>query len=213
MRGLYPIVDLSTCARHGLDPIDVARAILPACPPVLQLRAKRATPRETLALLRKLVALTRGSQTLLFANDRPDLALMAGCDGVHLGQDDAPIEAVRALAPNLRVGLSSHTQVELELALQHAPDYVAYGPVFATSTKSDAEAPVGIDGLRAAHRIATGKGIPLVAIGGLTLDAMPNVAPHADLVCVISALMAPTLSSVTERATQLQGACKTYMRA
>jgi thiamine-phosphate pyrophosphorylase len=200
MQGLYPIVDVQTCERHGLGPLEVARALLSCSPAILQLRAKAQPPRETLALLRELVGMTRGTPTLVFANDRPDLALMAGCDGVHLGQQDLPLEAVRALAPGLRVGLSTHSRLQLTEALAGAPDYVAYGPIFTTSTKQDAEPCVGTLGLRTAHAQALAARVPLVAIGGIDEDSLDDVAPHAELVCVISALMGSAVRDVAERA-------------
>jgi thiamine-phosphate pyrophosphorylase len=203
MQGLYPIVDLETCAQHQLEPVDVARVLLQNRPPVLQLRAKSHAPRDVLALLRELAALTRGTPTLLFANDRPDLALMAGCDGVHLGQTDVPPEAVRVMAPGLAIGLSSHSPEQLRLALAERPAYVAYGPVFVTSTKRDADPCVGLDGLARAHAQARAAGIPLVAIGGVAEHSAVDVAQRADMVSLISALMGPSLSAVAERARRL----------
>jgi thiamine-phosphate pyrophosphorylase len=203
MRGLYPIIDLQSCVQHGLGPVEVARALLTACPPIVQLRAKSSGPREVLAVLRELAAVTRSTSTLLFANDRPDLALMAGCDGVHLGQQDVPIAAVRAMAPGLRVGLSSHSLQELSEALDAAPFYVAYGPIFPTDTKLDAEPCVGLDGLVKASALARARNIPLVAIGGLGPESLPRVALLADAVSVISAVMAPSVAEVSERALRL----------
>src|SRR5580692_9277912 len=109
MRGLYAIVDAGALDVRGLDPLAFAEAVLSVSPAALQLRAKNVSARETLALLRALAPMCHRSGVLLVANDRPDLALMAGCDLVHVGQDDMPIERVRRIAPGLGVGISTHT--------------------------------------------------------------------------------------------------------
>src|SRR5688572_585280 len=107
MRGLYPIVDLDSLSKNGVAALELTAAVLSARPPLLQLRAKHQTPREVLELLRRVRPLCRAAGTLLFANDRPDLALLAEADGVHVGQDDLPLEDVRRLPGSLRVGVST----------------------------------------------------------------------------------------------------------
>jgi thiamine-phosphate pyrophosphorylase len=192
LRGLYPIVDVDTLRRDNLSAVAFAEQVLSARPPLLQLRAKSAKGRETLELLRALLPICHAAGALLFANDRPDLALLAGTDGVHVGQHDLPLAEVRRLAPNLRVGVSTHTLAELEQALVERPDYVAFGPVFATASKLDHEDVVGMQGLAAAHALASAAAVPLVAIGGITRERAASVAAHAELVAVIGALLPPT---------------------
>ncbi len=186
MRGLYAIADTGSLRARGITPLHFAGAVLPVRPAALQLRAKEDSPEEMLAILRALAPLCRGAGVPLVCNDRPDLAVAAGCDMVHLGQDDAPVEAARAEYPNLRAGLSTHDLGQLARALNMKPAYVAYGPVFATRTKRNPDAVVGLDGLRAASELARAHGIPLVAIGGITLETAPEVARWADCAAVIA---------------------------
>lgn len=188
-RGLYPLVDLESLERRGLAPLAFAERVLTARPPLLQLRAKSAGARVTLELLRALVPLCRAAGTALFANDRPDLAVLAGAEGVHVGQDDVPLAEVRRFAPNLRVGVSTHDFVQLERALAERPDYVAFGPVFATPSKQGHEPVVGLEGLERAHALARSAGVPLVAIGGIDLERARLAKGHAELVAVIGAVM------------------------
>jgi thiamine-phosphate pyrophosphorylase len=184
MRGLYPILDLDTLARHGLGPLGFAQAILSARPALLQLRAKHQSPRAVLELLSQLKPMCEQHGTLLFANDRPDLALLAGCDGVHVGQDDLPLEAVRRLPGALRVGVSTHDYRQLAAALESKPDYVAFGPIFATRSKQGADPELGLAAL------ARAADVPLVVIGGLTLSVAPRLREHGVVAAVISDLLA-----------------------
>ena len=190
MRGLYPIVDLDTLAKRNLAALTFAEAVLTARPPILQLRAKHQTPRAVLELLAQLKPLCAQSGTQLFANDRPDLALLAGVDGVHVGQDDLPLEAVRRLPGRLRVGVSTHDLAQLASALALRPDYVAFGPIFTTSTKTGAAPALGLEMLERATTLAGAANVPLCVIGGLTLDVAPQLARHHLLAAVISDLLA-----------------------
>jgi thiamine-phosphate pyrophosphorylase len=208
LAGLYPIVDVDTLERAGVPLVAFAERVLAARPPVLQLRAKSSGARATLELLRDLVPRCRAAGTLLFANDRPDLALLAGADGVHVGQGDLPLPEVRRFAPALRVGVSTHTLAELERTLAERPDYVAFGPVFATASKRDHEPVVGLDGLVRAHELAQAAKVPLVAIGGIDLERAAHAGAHAEAAAIIGALLpnGSSLDAVTERALALHHA-------
>jgi len=199
MRGLYPIVDLDTLTKRNVAPLTFAEAVLTARPPLLQLRAKHQAPRDVLELLARLKPLCEASGTQLFANDRPDLALLAGADGVHVGQDDVPLEAVRQLPGNLRVGVSTHDLQQLEAALALRPDYVAFGPIFTTSSKDGAAPALGLEMLGRAAALARIANIPLCVIGGLTLDIAPKLAPYPLLAAVISDLLADGADAVASR--------------
>jgi len=204
VRGLYAIVDLEALERRQLPALEFAERVLAARPAVLQLRAKAVGAGATLALLRELVPRCRAAGCRLFANDRPDLAILAGTDGVHVGQDDVPVAEVRRLWPKLALGVSTHSLGQLEAALAERPDYVAFGPVFATASKADPEPCVGLEGLGAAHERAARAGVPLVAIGGIDLARAREVAPHAEAGAVIGALLpSGDLAEVTERARAL----------
>ena len=196
MKGLYAIVDTQSLAAREVDPLAYARAVLTARPTALQLRAKDLPPREVLGLLRALLPECRRVGARLFNNDRPDLAALAGCDGVHVGQHDMPLEQVRRLAPSLAVGVSTHNADELRRALAARPAYVAFGPVFATASKAQPEPTVGLRGLAAAAALVAGTGVPLVAIGGIHTAVARDIARFADAGAVIAGLYGDDPSSV-----------------
>jgi thiamine-phosphate pyrophosphorylase len=208
MRGLYPIVDLDSLAQRGVSALLLAESVLTVRPPLLQLRAKHQTPRTVLELLLQLKPLCERAGTLLFANDRPDLALLAGTAGVHVGQDDVPLAAVRKLSSTLKVGVSTHDLTQLERALEERPDYVAFGPIFATSSKRGADPALGIERVAAAAERARAAGVPLVVIGGLTLQIAPQLAEHGVCAAVISDLLAGGVdaASIAARAAAWQKA-------
>jgi thiamine-phosphate pyrophosphorylase len=202
--GLYPIVDLDSLAKLGLSPVAFAQEVLSARPALLQLRAKSAGARETLALLRRLKPLCADAGTLLFANDRPDLALIAGVSGVHVGQDDLPLGEVRRFAPALLVGVSTHNRSQFEATLADRPDYVAFGPVFATSSKQNPDPVVGLTELGRAAERARAANVPLVAIGGIDQERAAELAKLGVIAAVIGALLPDAGSSVSARAQSLQ---------
>ncbi len=189
IRGLYAIVDVTTLAARGVDPIEFAAAVLVARPAALQLRAKGVEAREVLGLLRALGPLCHRAKVPLVANDRADLAALAGCDMVHVGQDDIGVDLVRRLAPSLGVGISTHTFAQLETALATKPTYVAFGPVYPTTSKHAPSPVVGVARLEDAYRAAARAGVPLVAIGGLTLERAAQVSTACDAGAVIAALL------------------------
>jgi thiamine-phosphate pyrophosphorylase len=215
MRGLYAIADVTTLADRRLDVVAFARAVLAARPAALQLRAKDLPAREMLALLRALTPMCRHAGVPLVANDRVDVAALAGCDYVHIGQEDGPIEIAHRIAPNLRIGVSTHTPEQLLRALEHRPAYVAYGPVYATSSKANPDPVVGLVGLRGAHAVARAAGVPLVAIGGITMERAPEVAAASDAAAVIAALVpeGADYAEVTARARRLHAALSRPMEA
>ena len=191
-RRLYAIIDVDACQSRGFDILAFARHVCAGRPAFVQLRAKHVGPRDTLDLLRALIALARPQGIKVFANDRPDLAWLSGADGVHVGQNDLPVALARATSPGLLVGVSTHTEAQLRDALGDRPDYVAFGPIFATASKADAETAVGLSGLELAAQLARAAGVPLVAIGGIDRERAPKVAKHADIIAVIGALIPAT---------------------
>ncbi len=208
MRGLYAIVDVTTLSRRHLSVLEVASAIARARPAALQVRAKDLAPREILQLLRAIHPVCRESGVPLFANDRPDLAMLAGCEGVHVGQGDLPVHMVRRIAPMLRVGVSTHTLSEVERALVDHPDYVAFGPVFDTRSKAKPEEVVGIEKL---FTVVERCPVPVVAIGGIDLERARDVGRASHLGAVIAALVPDGIQSndlapITERARALHAA-------
>jgi thiamine-phosphate pyrophosphorylase len=155
---------------------------------LVQLRDKDASSGARLARADAAAALTRQAGALLVINDRPDLARMSGAGGVHVGQDDLPVEEARRVAgPGLVVGISTHDEAQLAAAIATSADYIAVGPVYGTATKETGYTARGLDRVRQAARQA---GRPVVAIGGITLERAPDVvAAGAASVAVISDLL------------------------
>jgi thiamine-phosphate pyrophosphorylase len=208
MRGLYAIIDADFLTGRHVPLVAFAERVISAKPAAVQLRAKRAQARDILACLRAIRPLAAAQGVPLFANDRPDLAVLSECDGVHVGQRDLDVSDVRRVAPRLRVGISTHHDDELRAAVALRPDYVAFGPVFETTSKDRPEPIVGADALERAAYICRAAAIPLVAIGGIDEVRAADVAPFADMGAIISGLLPPgsSLDGVTERAAALHRA-------
>jgi thiamine monophosphate synthase len=167
LRGLHVLADDAPHRRR--DPVAQSRAACAGGAAVIQLRAKQATDGETLAWATEIRRLTRARGVLFFVNDRFDLALAAAADGVHLGQHDLPPAR------------------EVAAARSEPVDYVAFGPVFATSSKDAEHPPRGLARLAAA--VAASGGRPVVAIGGIDAANAAEVrAAGAAAVAVISAV-------------------------
>lgn len=179
---LYAIVDLATTP----EPIAYARELFGAGVRLMQLRDKQNRQRQTLSIARELRRIAPADAKLIM-NDRADLCLAAQFNGVHVGQDDLSPEGARVVCPSpLIVGVSTHSLEQLQQADAGPADYVAFGPIFGTTSKENPDPVVGLDGLREARRL-TKK--PLVAIGGITLaNCRAVIDTGADSVAVISAL-------------------------
>jgi thiamine-phosphate pyrophosphorylase len=186
LRGLFALADDGPAWKW--DPVEQAAAACAGGAAVVQLRAKRAGDREALAWARRIRALASAAGALFFVNDRFDLALLAGADGVHLGQADLPPHRLPAPArASLLVGRSTHTLEQAAAAALEPVDYVAFGPVFGTRSKPSPWAARGLAALReAARRVGP---LPLVAIGGIdAANAASALAAGATGVAVISAV-------------------------
>ncbi len=130
---------------------------------------------------------TRALGALFIVNDRVDIALAVGADGVHLGEEDLPLSHARRIAPTLLVGASCDTEEEARRLEALGADYLGVGTVFPTATKKDAGEPIGLERLR---RIKEAVRIPVVAIGGITLENVEEVlATGVDGVAVVSAVV------------------------
>jgi thiamine-phosphate pyrophosphorylase len=156
---------------------------------LIQLREKQAGAREFFAEAEAALRVARKAGVRLIINDRVDVALALGADGVHLGQDDLPPEAARRiLGERAVIGFSTHNLEQAELAARLPIDYLAIGPIFATSSKENPDPVVGLDGLHRVRRAVPN--LPLVAIGGITPEnARETLAAGADSLAVISALL------------------------
>ena len=186
---LYPIIDVDLCVLHGLDPLVVARGCLHGGARLLQVRQKggRGGSAALLALVRSVIASAAPFDAAVIVNDRADLAAMSGATGVHVGQADLPLAAVRTIVGARAIlGVSTHTLEQIDEALEGTADYVAVGPIFRTSTKDTGYEPRGLEIVR----YAAGRGKPVVAIGGVTAANAPAVlAAGASSVAVISELL------------------------
>jgi thiamine-phosphate pyrophosphorylase len=189
---LMAIVDADVARRTGWALPDLAAAYLEGGATLLQVRAKDAAGGWLLDAARAIVELARPAKATVIVNDRADLARMSGADGVHVGQDDLPPEAVRRVATaGAIVGLSTHTLAQVDEALRRPVDYIAIGPVFDTGTKATGYEPLGLDAVARAARRTAGSGMPLVAIGGVTLEMAPDlIRAGAACVAVIGDLVA-----------------------
>jgi thiamine-phosphate pyrophosphorylase len=182
-------VDVAVAEHAGWRPVDLARAYMDGGARIVQLRAKALSSAALLALCDEVVRAAALYDADVIVNDRVDLARLSGAAGVHVGQEDvAPSAARTQLGSEAIVGYSTHTVVQIEKAVLEPITYLAVGPVFGTSTKDTGYDAVGLELVRAAARRA--KGIPVVAIGGITLERAPAVLDAgASAVAVISDLL------------------------
>jgi thiamine-phosphate pyrophosphorylase len=183
---IYPLTDIQLT---GLSHAEQVELLSFGGATLVQLREKHLPVREFYDQARKAVAVAAWRGVRLIINDRVDVALAVGAHGVHLGQDDMPPEAARdLLGPEAVIGYSTHNIEQAIAATKLSIDYLAIGPIFATTTKSDTDPVLGLEGLRAV-RDAIGE-FPLVAIGGITHgNARGVIEAGADSVAVISALL------------------------
>ena len=182
--GLYVIIDPAACARRA--PAEVARLALEGGASLLQWRDKLRDKGDQLADARAIAALCREHGALFIVNDQADLAIAADAHGVHLGQHDLPIEAVRPIVgPGMIIGVSTNNASEARAAESAGADYVAVGAIFPTSSK-DVTRPASIERLR---EVKAAVRVPVIAIGGIREDNIRAVVDAgADGAAVISAV-------------------------
>lgn len=197
---LYAIADADQLRARNIELIDFASDLIASEIPLLQYRNKSGSVRAILQDAAQLKNFSREQNLKLIMNDRADLALLSGFDGVHVGQEDlSPQDGRRILGPGRWVGVSTHTPEQLAAANETGCNYIAYGPIFSTASKQNPDPVVGLDGLRQARKL-TNK--PLVAIGGITVENCRSVIDAgADSVAVISALLPNkngTIRQITE---------------
>ena len=181
----------------GLSHAEQAERLIAGGARIIQLREKHLSPRAFYASAVEVIKAVDPSVVVII-NDRVDIALAVKADGVHLGQDDMPPERARAiLGPNAIIGLSTHTMEQVIEAALLPVDYIAFGPIFDTRSKTDGEAVVGLAGLAKA-REAAGR-LPLVAIGGIDEPNLPAVfEAGADSAAMIGAIVSDA-DSITSR--------------
>lgn len=176
---------------RGRSNIDVVKAMIQGGVRVLQYREKRPDKqfRVMLEECRAIRQLTREAGVLFLVDDYPTLALLAEADGVHVGQDDWPLAELRGLVgPDMMIGVSTHEAAEAQAAVAGGADYIGVGPVFATQTKADAAAPLGLDYL---DYIKKNIPLPFVALGGVKEHNLAQVIAHgARSVCLVTDIVA-----------------------
>jgi len=192
---IYPVTDVSLSKLAHLEQV---KKLIEGGATLIQLRDKRASPKDFYGAAKEVLKFARAKKVKIIINDRVDIALAVEADGVHLGQDDlSPEYARKILGEKAIVGFSTHTLAQAVESIKLPIDYVAIGPVFSTTTKKNAEAVVGLEGVKKA-REAIGD-FPLVAIGGINLENFQEVLDAgADSVAIISDLVSEA-DKITER--------------
>ena len=186
---VYPIANLDGLS----NPLEYIERLFEAGASLVQLRAKQTSLAAFKDIAARSIAIARsiearsGQKSYLIFNDHVELAKQIGADGVHLGQDDTEVSKARAiLGPLAVIGLSTHSTQQVIAANDLDIDYIGFGPVFESPTKSGHAAVTGIDGVRTA---AAASAHPIVAIGGITLESAPSVIDAgASSVAMISEL-------------------------
>ncbi len=201
-RRLYGILDLGYV--HAGDAASMTRRMLEGGVDVLQLRAKKFLPGEIRSIAEEILPICREFKVPLILNDHPDLVLLTGADGVHVGQDDLPVPQVRKIVgPDAIIGLSTHSLDQAAAAMEASPDYIGFGPLFSTPTKPD-YAPIGVDDIRQVHERGA---LPVFCIGGIKLENLPAVlaAGAVRVVIVSGILQAPDVSDYCKKCRALLG--------
>jgi thiamine-phosphate pyrophosphorylase len=183
---LYVVITEAFCVE--LSPIEVLTRALDAGVRLVQLREKHLEDKDLYGRALKFRELTAEKSALLILNDRTDIALAVGADGVHLGQEDLPVEAARQVAPDLIIGCSTHSVQEAKSAQNAGADYVNIGPIFSTQTKSHMSGALGPDAIGA---IAQHLAIPWTVMGGIKPSNVDLVLERgARIVAVVTAVTA-----------------------
>ena len=192
---VYPLTDVQL---SGFSHADQVRLLNLGGASLIQLREKQQPALQFYEQAKAAVSEVAKSGVQIIINDRVDIALACGAHGVHLGQDDMPPDAARRLlGPEAIIGYSTHSVEQAQKALTLPIDYIAIGPIFDTTTKSDTSPTLGLEGLRAVREVVGD--FPLVAIGGISLaNAADVIEAGADSVALISALL-----SVRDRITEV----------
>lgn len=188
---LNAILDDDAATRAGWTLLDLAAEFLAGGATFIQLRAKQRSSAWLLDAAEQLVELSKHTHARVIVNDRADVARLADADGVHVGQDDlAPLSVRQLLGRDRIIGLSTHSIAQLEAAMEQPIDYVAVGPVFGTASKNTGYDAVGLRMVEEAAVRARARGVPVIAIGGITLEQAEDVLrAGATSVAIISDLL------------------------
>jgi thiamine-phosphate pyrophosphorylase len=197
LRGLYGIAD--SCVRPEIAMGEKVLAFVEGGAAAVQVRMKGTSARELWKVSCQARELAAG-RALVIVNDRPDVAMAARADGIHLGEEDLPLEAARRLVgPDMLIGATVRSLEQARAAVAQGADYLGFGPIWSTNTKSLSVAPRGLALL---SQVAQAVPVPVVAIGGITLERAPEVARAG---AAAAAVVSDVLEAVDmrERARQL----------
>jgi thiamine-phosphate pyrophosphorylase len=183
---LYVITD--TTLSGGRSHEEIARLAIEGGADVVQIRDKKSSAQDLVAAGKRVRDVTRRLGIPFIVNDRLDVAIACGADGVHLGQDDMPVASARSIAPcGFVIGVSVGSVIEAKRAIEEGADYLAASPVFPSAQKTEADRHCGLEGIRRIRAVAN---VPLIAIGGIGMHNVGDViAAGADGVAVISAVV------------------------
>jgi len=183
---LYAIAD--TLGRPELSLLNLVENLCAGGARLLQLRVKDVPTREFLSLAHEARGICQAYGCLLIINDRADIALAVNADGVHVGQEDLPLDAARrVLGPRKIIGVSTHNAEQAIAATRGGADYIGFGPLFGTNTKATGYTARGLEQLRGIRRLVN---LPIVAIGGITAEHAPSaLAAGANAVAMISEIV------------------------
>ncbi|MFQ5988312.1 MAG: thiamine phosphate synthase [Candidatus Methylomirabilales bacterium] len=201
MASAYSLCVITDEKLSGLRHREVAEQALQGGASMIQLRDKSRDLRHLYEEAVAIRDLCRRQGSLFIVNDHLDLALAVEADGVHLGQDDLPPHLVRPLLrPGMLLGISTHSVAEAQEAEAAGANYIGFGPVFATATKTDTRPVVGLDRIR---NVRAAVHVPILAIGGITLERVPEVmGAGVDGIAVISAIV---------RSGEITSACRQFL--
>lgn len=183
---IYAITDSALSLGRGVE--EVVAALIKADVKIIQYREKKKKAGEMLRECEALRAMTKEAGVFFIVNDHIDIAMLVGADGVHVGQDDIPVEQVRRLVgPDCVIGLSTHSPEQAAEAVLSGADYIGVGPIYATQTKEDVCAPVGLEYL---EYVVKNLSVPFVAIGGIKRHNIGDVVKRgARCCCLVSELV------------------------
>lgn len=184
--GIYLVTSQSMSEGHST--IEIVRAALAGGIRLIQLREKELSTREFVKLAEEVRELADEAEALLIINDRLDVAMCVGADGVHLGQDDLPVNEARRIAPDLIIGASTHSVKQAVEAQKHGASYINIGPIFPTETKRWNENFLGLDGVK---KISKAISIPFTVMGGIKKEHIPELlSAGARTIAVVTAITA-----------------------
>jgi thiamine-phosphate pyrophosphorylase len=184
IRGLYTVID--TQSLKGRDPVEITRQVISGGAKIIQLRDKMTKKKDLLPIAQALSDLCKENSTLFIMNDNLDIALAAGADGLHIGQEDLAVSAARKLAPiDMIIGCSVFNAQQAQQAVAAGADYVAVGAIFPTPSKDTI-----VLGLEPLRHVKQAVSVPVVAIGGINISNAAEVKKAgADSIAVIGAVL------------------------